>query len=225
MSIGRGNSSKSPISPFFVSRSINNRTSKQENGNLDDFETVSGKPVAGYQKIAGAVEALRFNFRGKTVLDIGSSTGGFTAYALERGAAKVIAVEKGTRQMQAPLRCDPRVELHEKTDIFDFKLSIYPDAIVADVSFLSLTKVLMYAKMELAQAATEFLVMCKPQFEAEPWQLNRGVVKNEKMRREILKKFEFWLKQHGFIILAKHDNELRGKNGNRERFYHLKLAI
>ena len=77
----------------------------------------------GYYKIKGAISAFDFDFRGKVVLDIGSSTGGFTEIALERGADKVIAVEKGTNQMKAPLRYDPKVELHEKTDIFDFELS------------------------------------------------------------------------------------------------------
>ena len=232
----------------------------------------------GYYKIKGAASAFNFDFRDKTVLDIGSSTGGFTEYALERGAKKVIAVEKGTNQMKKPLRSDPRVELHEKTDIFDFRLgeafdnvsfkdscnsclsenlesrgalattganfeaspvttganekatrgskfSHYPniDIILADISFLSLTKILKYAKMNLARSDTDFLVMLKPQFEAKPEQLIKGVVKNEKFRREIIKNFEFWLKNNGFVIVNKRDNDLKGKTGNRERFYYLTL--
>lgn len=176
------------------------------------------------EKLAGAVANFSYDFRGKTVLDIGSSTGGFTEVALENGAAKVIAVEKGTKQMKAPLRFDGRIELHEKTDIFDFKTTERIDTIVADVSFLSLTKVLMYAKMELACGDTDLLVMLKPQFEARENELNRGVVKNEKMRREIIGRFEMWLKSHGFLIKAKRDNEVKGKNGNIERFYWVKLA-
>lgn len=175
-------------------------------------------------KLAGAARAFRFDFRGKTVLDIGSSTGGFTEYALARGASKVIAVEKGTRQMKAPLRFDPRIELHEKTDIFEFKPEEKPEVILADVSFISLTKVLMYAKMELSRLNTDYLVMLKPQFEAREEQLNKGVVKNEKIRREIIKDFEGWLKRNGFLIVAKRDNEVAGKNGNVERFYWLKNA-
>lgn len=204
----------------------------------------------GYYKIEGAVRAFNFDFRGKTVLDIGSSTGGFTEIALEYGAKKVIAVEKGTNQMKAPPRYDPRVELHEKTDIFDVETQEHlfedyklgqmalnvsekrsscvsieiPDVIVADVSFLSLTKILKYAKIHLSRSDTDFLVMLKPQFEAKPYQLNKGIVKNEKVRREIIKDFEQWLKQNGFIIVKKRDNDLAGKNGNLERFYYLKLA-
>ena len=104
------------------------------------------------------------------------------------------------------------------------ELSCIPDVIVADVSFLSLTKILEYAKNNLASKHTEFLVMLKPQFEAAPHQLNKGVVKNEKIRREIIKNFEFWLKTNNFLIVKKRDNDLRGKTGNLERFYYLKLA-
>lgn len=178
----------------------------------------------GYLKIEGAARAFNFDFKDKVVLDIGSSTGGFTEYALAHGAKKVIAVEKGSHQMKAPLRFDPRIDLHEKTDIFDFKLNQNIDVVVADVSFLSLTKILSYAKKHLEGKHTEFLVMLKPQFEARPDQLHSGVVKNETIRREIIKQFEYWLKQNGYLIIKKHDNELHGKNGNIERFYNLGLA-
>ena len=66
--------------------------------------------------------------------------------------------------------------------------------------------------------------MLKPQFEARPYELKNGIVKNEKIRRGIIKDFEVWLKGHGFIIVNKRDNLLAGKNGNLERFYYLKIA-
>ena len=210
----------------------------------------------GYYKIEGAARAFNFDFKNKIVLDIGSSTGGFTQYALDRGAQKVIAIEKGTNQMAPSLRQDPRVELHEKTDIFNVKTtelsssgrssrpsswgsslsprsdcgfpsednSVVFDVIVADVSFTSLTKVLAHTKANLASEATKFLVMLKPQFEARPDQLNNGVVKNESIRRDIIKQFEQWLKDHDFVIIKKRDNLLKGKTGNQERFYYLTLA-
>ena len=181
-------------------------------------------PIRGYVKIEGAARTFNFDFKDKLVLDIGSSTGGFTEYALDHGAKKVIAVEKGSHQMKAPLRFDPRIDLREKTDIFDLTVCPHLDAIVADVSFLSLTKILAHAKSNLASPDTDFLVMLKPQFEAAPAELHNGVVKNETIRRHIIKNFEMWLKQHGFLVINKHDNTLSGKNGNRERFYHLKLA-
>lgn len=177
-------------------------------------------------KLASAVRTFDFDFRGKTVLDIGSSTGGFTNLALKLGAKKVVAVEKGTKQMKTPLRFDERVELHEKMDIFEVTRQDLGeiDVILADVSFVSLTKVLAYAKIELARFDTDYLVMLKPQFEARAEQLNKGVVKNEKMRREIIKNFERWLKQSRFLIKNKRDNNLAGKNGNIERFYWLKTC-
>lgn len=192
-------------------------------------------------KLAGATQAFSYDFRGKTVLDIGSSTGGFTEYALLRGAKKVIAVEKGTRQMKAPLRFDPRIDLREKTDIFsvtrsslsrdqdnsnenESKIDARIDTILADVSFISLKQVLLHAKKQLAAPQTDFLVMLKPQFEARPFQLKNGVVKNETIRRDIIKDFEAWLKNNGFLIVNKRDNILAGKNGNLERFYFLKIA-
>lgn len=198
-------------------------------------------------KLAGAAQAFSYDFRGKTVLDIGSSTGGFTEYALLSGAKKVIAVEKGTKQMKAPLRFDPRIDLREKTDIFSVirsslsrdqnesnqnesnenksKTDTRIDTILADVSFISLKQVLLHAKKQLATPQTDFLVMLKPQFEARPFQLKNGVVKNETIRRDIIKDFEAWLKNNGFLIVNKRDNTLAGKNGNLERFYFLKLAV
>lgn len=178
------------------------------------------------EKLLGAVKAFSYDFRGKVVLDIGSSTGGFTELALRLLAKKVIAVEKGTNQMKAPLRFDRRVELYEKTDIFSvvsFPNDIV-DTVLADVSFVSLRKVLMHVKRNLATAETDFLVMLKPQFEAKRTELWKGVVKNEKIRRKIIREFEDWLKREGFLVVGKRDNELVGRNGNRERFYWLKLA-
>ena len=177
-------------------------------------------------KLAGASQAFSFDFRDKTVLDIGSSTGGFTEYALRHGAKRVFAVEKGTNQMKAPLRFDPRIILLEKTDIFlvDFTQFGSLDVVLADVSFVSLKKVLAHVKLQPEVRTADFLMMLKPQFEAKPFQLKNGIVKNEKIRREIIKDFELWLKQNHFKVVDKRDNFLAGKNGNVERFYYLKLV-
>ena len=118
-------------------------------------------------KLEDAIKAWGFSFRDKTVLDIGSSTGGFTECALKNGAKSVIAIEKGTKQMHAPLRFDSRINLHEKTDIFSitkilpdlFKSEQIPtDIILADVSFVSLEKILSFSKRKLARRGTNFLV-------------------------------------------------------------------
>ncbi len=169
-------------------------------------------------KLASVAELLHLSFADKTVLDVGSSTGGFTHYALNHGAKKVIAVELGSEQMHPSLRTDPRIELHEKTDIRGFQTSDQIDLIVADVSFISLRDILP-SIAKLASAQTEIVVMAKPQFEAASSNLkHKGVVKNERMRRDILKDFEDWTRGQ-FIIIDKSDSAVAGAKGNQERFY------
>ena len=172
-------------------------------------------------KLASVVSALKLDFKGKTVLDVGSSTGGFTDYALKHGAKKVIAVEIGTNQLHPSLHGDPRIELHEQTDIRDFQTAEAIDIVVADVSFISLREILPSIS-RLCTKRTELAVMVKPQFEAGHSDFkHKGVVKNDKMRRQILKDFEEWARRL-FIILDKADSEVSGAKGNQERFYLLR---
>lgn len=172
-------------------------------------------------KLASVAEILHLNFRGKTVLDVGSSTGGFTEYALRHGAAKVLAVEVGTDQLHPSLHGHPQIELHEKTDIRHFKTSQKIDIVVADVSFISLREILPSVR-KLCDKHTQLAIMVKPQFEAAQSKLkHKGVIKNDKIRRDILKDFEDWSKGL-FVIVDKADSEVAGSKGNRERFYLLK---
>ncbi|HWT55642.1 MAG TPA: TlyA family RNA methyltransferase [Candidatus Microsaccharimonas sp.] len=172
-------------------------------------------------KLASVAQTLKIDFRGKTMLDVGSSTGGFTEYALKHGAAKVIAVEVGTDQLHPSLHGNPQIELHEKTDIRDFKTDQQIDLVVADVSFISLREILP-SVLKLSNKQTLLAIMVKPQFEAGQSNLkHKGVIKNDKMRREILKDFEDWARQH-FIVLDKADSQVAGSKGNLERFYLLK---
>jgi 23S rRNA (cytidine1920-2'-O)/16S rRNA (cytidine1409-2'-O)-methyltransferase len=174
-------------------------------------------------KLASVAEALKLDFKDKIVLDVGSSTGGFTDYALRRGASKIIAVELGTNQLHPSLRGDPRIELHEKTDIRGVKmLSQEPDIVLADLSFVSLREILPGLARIVGQKA-QLVVMVKPQFEAGESQMHKGVIKNDKIRREILKNFEDWARREHFAILGKADSGLKGARGNRERFYLLRL--
>ncbi len=173
-------------------------------------------------KLASAAESFALDFRGKTVLDIGSSTGGFTDFALRRGARKVFAVDVGTEQLHPSLRSYKRIELHEKTDIRDFVPSDAVDIIVGDVSFISLREILPHVAKKIMQPETILVAMVKPQFEAGRHQINKGVIKNDKVRRQILADFENWAKQY-FVILDKKDSEVAGAKGNVERFYKLRL--
>lgn len=176
---------------------------------------------AGF-KLAGASESFKLDFNGKIVLDIGSSTGGFTDYALQHGAQKVYAVDVGTDQLHPSLRSNVKIELHEKTDIRDFYVDDEIDLIVGDVSFISLRDILPHVAKNLMSKKTILVAMVKPQFEAGRAQVNKGVIKNDKVRRQILADFEAWARQY-FIILDKKDSEVAGSKGNVERFYKLKL--
>lgn len=195
-------------------------------------------------KLASVAATLQLDFKGKTVLDVGSSTGGFTDYALQHGAKKVVAVDVGTNQLHQKLREDDRVEVNEKTDIRDFRLEIIDytktkraevskpiihnqksiiDLAVIDVSFISMTQVLP-SVANLVKKDGQIVAMLKPQFEAGRQQLNKGVVKNSAQRRDILKNFELWCRENNFVIIEKSDSAVSGEKGNVERFYLLKKS-
>ena len=174
-------------------------------------------------KLAGAAKAFNLNFRDKMVLDVGSSTGGFTDFALQHGAKKVYAVDVGTDQLHPSLRGNKRIELYEKTDIRDFVPNQPVDVIVGDVSFISLREILPHVAKNIMQPETILVAMVKPQFEAGKHQVNKGVIKNDKVRRQILADFENWAKQY-FVVLDKKDSDVAGAKGNVERFYKMRLA-
>lgn len=169
-------------------------------------------------KLASVAEMLKLDFREKFVLDVGSSTGGFTDYALRHGARKVYAVDVGTDQLHPSLRRHPKIELHEKTDIRDFYIKQAPDIVVIDVSFISLRDILPHIHEHLSDTHTQVVAMVKPQFEAGKDQTNKGIIKNDAVRRQILKDFEFWSKDR-FVIVDKRDSDVVGAKGNQERFY------
>lgn len=174
-------------------------------------------------KLASVATTLQLEFKNKVVLDVGSSTGGFTDYSLQHGAAKVIAVDVGTDQLHPRLRENPQVELHEKTDIRNFVSEEKADIAVIDVSFISMTMVLESVAGFLKKDG-QIVAMLKPQFEAGREQLNKGIVKNSAHRRDILQRFEAWCRANKFVILKKSDSAVAGEKGNVERFYLLKSS-
>jgi len=171
-------------------------------------------------KLASVAETLGIEFKDATVLDVGSSTGGFTDYALQHGARLVYAVDVGTDQLHPSLQRNYRIELHEKTDIRDFTPKYTPDIVVMDVSFISLRDILPHIA-SIATDKTQIIAMLKPQFEAGKHQINKGVIKNDTIRRQVLKDFESWTKDR-FVTENKADSDVAGAKGNRERFYLLK---
>lgn len=188
-----------------------------EIGIKDDEKYVSR---AGF-KLASVAEKFGLRFKNAVVLDVGSSTGGFTDYAIRNGAARVVAVDVGTEQLHPSLRGNEKIELHEKTDIRDYKTDQEFDLVVIDVSFISLTEILP-SVARLSSSQTVIAAMVKPQFEAGEKLKTRGVIKNDTIRRQVLKDFESWARTR-FAILEKADSEVTGKKGNSERFYILKV--
>lgn len=172
-------------------------------------------------KLESVAEKLQLTFKSKAILDVGSSTGGFTDLSLQRGARKVIAVDVGTDQLHPQLRADERIELYEKTDIRNVQeLSEIPDMVLMDLSFISLREIIPHIS-RLVGSRSQIVAMVKPQFEGGSSAKHKGVIKNDRMRRDILKSFEQWVKQY-CAILNKADSDVAGQKGNKERFYLLK---
>jgi 23S rRNA (cytidine1920-2'-O)/16S rRNA (cytidine1409-2'-O)-methyltransferase len=194
-------------------------------------------------KLASANATFQLDFTDKVMLDVGSSTGGFTDYALQHGAKKVYAVDVGSEQLAVKLRADSRVELHERTDIrrvfakkeediitgsrlggrddntgAGMTLIEAPEIITIDVSFMSLREILPHLKANCCKKGTLIVAMAKPQFESGDDYKHKGVIKNEKMRRTILEDLEKFIKKD-FVIKAKTDSKVAGEKGNVERFY------
>lgn len=172
-------------------------------------------------KLASVANILKLDFKDKIVLDVGSSTGGFTDYSLRHGAKKVIDVDVGTKQLHPSLLNNPKIELHEQTDIRDFNPEMNIDLVLVDVSFISLREILPYIGKNTGNN-TLIVAMTKPQFEAGDGAKHKGIIKNDSIRRQILKKFEIWAKKY-FVIIDKADSKIAGAKGNQERFYLLKI--
>jgi 23S rRNA (cytidine1920-2'-O)/16S rRNA (cytidine1409-2'-O)-methyltransferase len=184
--------------------------------------TLKAKPryvSRGGAKLASVAAKLKLDFKDKVVLDVGSSTGGFTDYALQNGARRVYCVDSGRNQLAYTLRQDGRVVPMERTDIRD--VTGLPDAVditVMDVSFISATKVLEAVAALVGR--TPIVAMIKPQFEAERRETDatKGVVVDEGHRSRILGEFRDWAMER-FEVLAEADSAVAGMHGNRERFF------
>lgn len=172
------------------------------------------------EKLEGIVKELDLAsiFDSATVLDIGSSTGGFTDFSLQNGAKEVYAVDVGTNQIHWKLRKDPRVHVFEKTDIkkFDRPSHVSFDVIVCDVSFTSITFILESIKV-LASASTHLFMLIKPQFEADRADVESGgLITDESTRTKIIERAIESIKIQNFDVIANRDSTLRGRTGNLE---------
>lgn len=187
----------------------------------DDIPFVS----RGGVKLEGALLFFRIDPAGKIVMDIGSSTGGFTDCVLKRGAARVYAIDVGYGQLDWSLRNDPRVILHEKTNIRHLEPDRIPepiDLVVIDVSFISLTQVLPRV-LDFLAAEGDVLALIKPQFEVGKGMVEKGgVIRDELKRRSAVQKVAEFTETAGFVVMGDYESPLPGQKGNIEYFIHLR---
>ena len=195
-----------------------------EVGENDDVQIVGEtlKYVGrGGLKLEKALEIAKIDLSGKTCLDIGASTGGFTDCMLQNGAKMVYAVDVGTNQLDEKLRSDARVVSLENTDIRDFFLNSDVDFIGADVSFISLKLILPHIFRLLKTDGTA-VVLVKPQFEAGTSSVGRkalskkGVVTDEKARLKIVGEVKDFAQQCGFAVILTEESPITGGSGNVE---------
>jgi 23S rRNA (cytidine1920-2'-O)/16S rRNA (cytidine1409-2'-O)-methyltransferase len=175
-------------------------------------------------KLANALEAFGVDPRGLDCLDVGASTGGFTDVLLQRGAARVIALDVGHGQLHQRLREDPRVVVLERTNARELaELPFAPQLVVCDVSFISLRLALPPA-LSLAALGWQALVLVKPQFEAGRAEVPKGVVRDRAVHRRVLEEVAEASREWGGRILGVVDSGLPGPKGNREFVLHLAHA-
>jgi 23S rRNA (cytidine1920-2'-O)/16S rRNA (cytidine1409-2'-O)-methyltransferase len=175
----------------------------------------------GGTKLANALEAFRLDVTGRRALDVGASTGGFTDCLLQRGAAHVVALDVAYGELAMALRDDPRVTVLERTNaraLDPGALPYRPDLVVADVSFISLTKVLP-AVLACTDPRFDALVMVKPQFEVGRERVGKGgVVRDPALRREALVTVGDAARREGAGVLGFASSGLPGPAGNQETF-------
>ncbi len=175
----------------------------------------------GGHKLEKALQTFHISLKGKTVLDVGASTGGFTDCSLQKGAKQVCAVDVGHDQLAPALRADPRVRNLEGVHVKD--LSLYysgkPDFICIDVSFLSLTKVLP-CLMDYAKDA-DVVALVKPQFEVRH---KKSVIRDPKIHREVLRSVIDSAHCFGFSVKGLDFSPVRGTEGNIEYLLYLRCG-
>ena len=173
-------------------------------------------------KLEGALEDFGVDPRDRICLDVGSSTGGFTDCLLQRGARKVYAVDVTIDQLDWKLRRDPRVATIEKNARYLRAEDIgeAPGLVTADVSFISLTKILP-AVVPIGPTGAEFLILIKPQFELEKRDVGKGgIVRDAGLREKAVERVRAAAIEAGLEILGVRPSRVAGAEGNQEFFLH-----
>lgn len=178
----------------------------------------------GGLKLEAAMRAFSFDVEGRTVLDVGISTGGFTQCLLHYGAKRVIGIDVGRNQLAPMLRDDPRVLLLEQHDIRKLLPEQIPelvDRFTVDVSFISL-KLVLPALSKFLIAPAEGIALIKPQFELSPGELGSGgIVREEKFRRKAIENVRSAAEQCGYRVFEIIPSPVLGGDGNQEFLMHV----
>ena len=172
----------------------------------------------GALKLKAALDHFHFDPARRTCLDVGASTGGFTELLLERGAAKVYAVDVGSGQLHAKLRGDSRVVSLEQTDIRKVtaaQLDAQPDFVSLDVSFIPL-KLVLPPTLALAAPAAQLVALIKPQFEAGPEHNKKGIVRDPAVHKTVCSDIDAFVTSLGCRVLGVIPSPLEGGSGNLE---------
>jgi 23S rRNA (cytidine1920-2'-O)/16S rRNA (cytidine1409-2'-O)-methyltransferase len=176
-------------------------------------------------KLAAALDAFGVPVQGRTALDIGASTGGFTHVLLLRGARKVFAVDVGHNQLDWSIRNDPRVVVHEKVNARHMEFGLIGETvglIVVDVSFISLDKILP-AATAFASPETDWITLIKPQFEVGKDKVGKGgIVHSEEDRQEAVARLARFGETLGLRQLGLIESPIAGTQGNKEFLAHWK---
>jgi 23S rRNA (cytidine1920-2'-O)/16S rRNA (cytidine1409-2'-O)-methyltransferase len=167
--------------------------------------------------IFGTEENIRNSLRGLEALDIGSSTGGFTDCLLQCGVKHVVAVDVGTSQLHKKLEEDPRVSSHQNTDIRSYHFEKKFDVVVADLSFITLEKVLSTI-ISFGHKDTMFFLLIKPQFEVGFGNTKKGIVKNKALVLAVLEHYKQLFLSYEVENCTVSPCKLLGGDGNQEYF-------
>jgi 23S rRNA (cytidine1920-2'-O)/16S rRNA (cytidine1409-2'-O)-methyltransferase len=170
-------------------------------------------------KLAHALDHFGWDVAGAVALDVGASTGGFTDVLLQRGAAKVFAIDVGTNQLAWSLRQDSRVIVHEQTNARYLTRDIVTepiDIVTCDASFIGLAKVLDTA-LGLAKSDARLVALVKPQFEAARSEIGKGgVVRDPAVHERVCSEAVAWLQKRGWNVVGIETSPITGPEGNKE---------
>jgi 23S rRNA (cytidine1920-2'-O)/16S rRNA (cytidine1409-2'-O)-methyltransferase len=171
---------------------------------------------AGF-KLAHALTTFAIDVTGKVVLDAGISTGGFTDCLLQRGVKKVYGIDVGYGQVHEKIQRDPRVILHERTNLRHLTTIGEPlDLVTLDLSFISVLKVIDVVS-QLLKPQGELIVLIKPQFEAKREQVGRGgLIKDPKVHDEVIERVTEGICAAGFVLRGVTPSPIEGSTGNKE---------